>query len=82
MSRLYELLGEQPEEEPAVALREAQCWLRGLTIREMLAHIAAHPVLRQHQATRGAARRAESMGATTRPFSKIKIWGAFIFSGA
>jgi CHAT domain-containing protein len=82
MSRLYELLAEQPEEQPAVALREAQRWLRELTVREEEAYIAGHPVLRQYQPARGAGSVAAVRGATTRPFSKLTAWGAFIFSGA
>jgi CHAT domain-containing protein/tetratricopeptide (TPR) repeat protein len=82
MSRFYELLARQLDEQPAVALREAQLWLRELTIERAEAYIAAHPLLREHRAARGEGLRADSEAATASPFSEITTWGAFVFSGA
>jgi CHAT domain-containing protein len=82
MGRFYELLAKQPEEQPAIALRQAQLWLRELTIENAEAYIAARPALRQHQAARGKELRADSKGPSARPFSNITTWGAFVFTGA
>jgi CHAT domain-containing protein len=82
MSRFYELLAQQLEEQPGMALREAQHWLRELTIEQAEAYIATHPLLREHQAARGEGLRAGSEVATARPFSEVTTWGAFVFSGA
>jgi CHAT domain-containing protein len=81
MSRFYELLIEQPKERPAVALREAQRWLRELTNKEAESYITAHPALRQHQTPRGRELPDVGKAATMQPFSKLTMWGAFIFSG-
>ena len=82
MSRFYELLGEQLKNQPAVALREAQLWLRELTVEEEEAYIARHPSLLNHGAARGDGPRAGSEATTARSFSEIAKWGAFVFSGA
>jgi len=82
MSRFYELLAKQPEEQPAVALRQAQLWLRELTADKADAYMAARPALRQHQATRSRGLRADGKGPSARPFSTITTWGAFVFTGA
>jgi CHAT domain-containing protein/tetratricopeptide (TPR) repeat protein len=82
MSRFYELLIEQPEERPAMALREAQHWLRELTTKEADSYVTARPALRQHQTARGKGLPNGGKAATLRPFSKLTTWGAFVFSGA
>jgi CHAT domain-containing protein/tetratricopeptide (TPR) repeat protein len=82
MSCFYELLAEQPEEQPAVALCQAQLWLRELTIADAEAYMTARPALRQHQAARGKEFPANSKSPSARPFSKITTWGAFVFTGA
>jgi CHAT domain-containing protein len=82
MSRFYELLIEQPKERPAVALREAQRWLRELTNNEAESYITARPALRQHQTPRGKDLPDVGKAATLHPFSKLTMWGAFVFSGA
>jgi CHAT domain-containing protein/tetratricopeptide (TPR) repeat protein len=82
MSRFYELLIEQPKEQPAVALREAQRWLRELTNKEAESYITARPALRQHQTPRGKKLPDGGKAATLHPFSKLTMWGAFVFSGA
>jgi CHAT domain-containing protein len=82
MSCFYELLAKQPEEQPAVALRQAQLWLRELTTADAGAYMTARPALRQHQAARGKEFPANSRNPSARPFSKITTWGAFVFTSA
>jgi CHAT domain-containing protein len=82
MTRFYDLLAKQLVEEPAGALRQAQLWLRELTVEDAEAYIAARPALRQHQAARGKELRAGQTDPSARSFSNITRWGAFVFTGA
>jgi CHAT domain-containing protein len=82
MSRFYELLAEQPKEQPAVALRQAQLWLRELTAQRADAYVSARPALHQRPALRGKGLRADAASSTARPFSEVTRWGAFVFTGA
>jgi CHAT domain-containing protein len=77
MSRFYEFLGDPASAGPAVALRNAQLWLRALTLDEEEEYLSTHEILRARRATRGRSGDEESP-----PYSSITMWAAFVYSGA
>jgi CHAT domain-containing protein len=74
MARFYERLTMMPD-DPGQALREAQLWLRDLTVEQEARYVATRAALRTLRAQRDPALAGTRFDAPT-------MWAGFIFSGA
>jgi CHAT domain-containing protein len=89
MIRLYEELAADPAREPAVALRRAQLWLRGLSEEDEAAYLRGHPAL-QREFERleregeelGNRSLSATPGAPLMPWAHPDFWAAFMAVGA
>jgi CHAT domain-containing protein len=87
MCRFYELLalqGEGAAESPARALREAQRWLRDLTLADERRLLAERPLLKQSRDVASGVRGVTEIHdpRDTRRFADPGYWAGFVFSGA
>jgi CHAT domain-containing protein/tetratricopeptide (TPR) repeat protein len=78
---------------PAMALRQAQCWLRAVTAAELLAYFSQHKALHDAERDRERLRMPAAMAAKgvirfsllfpeKQPFAEPYYWAPFIFVGA
>ncbi|MFJ3725794.1 CHAT domain-containing protein [Streptomyces sp. NPDC090045] len=95
LTRFYELLGAEPDGDPARALTEAQTWMRTLTRRAARRYLAERPLLKALQTSgtlRGAGRRARprpthpfrhpsALERLRMPYAGPEYWAGFILHG-
>ncbi|MFJ9646537.1 CHAT domain-containing protein [Streptomyces sp. NPDC101206] len=95
LTRFYELLGAEPDGDPARALTEAQTWMRTLTRRAARRYLAERPLLKALQTSgtlRGAGRRARprpthpfrppsALERLRMPYAGPEYWAGFVLHG-
>ena len=78
MQRFYSQLQQMAQPDPAVALREAQVWLRDLTVAEVQEAMRDLPADQTSASERAA---LERLPPTACPFAHPRYWAAFILVG-
>jgi CHAT domain-containing protein/tetratricopeptide (TPR) repeat protein len=78
MARFYEELTSPLD--VASALRNAQLWLRDLSVSEEMNYLASHPLLRAHRMQRSE--RTTLRIRVEKPFQGRSLWAAFALNGS